>query len=57
MIMTNTIGTISIYENEIIITYNIGYSKTFKIKDSPKYLVGTQWIDYNGSRFFLTDEE
>ncbi len=55
--MTNTIGTISIYENEIIITYNIGYSKTFKIKDSPKYLVGTQWIDYNGSRFFLTEEE
>jgi hypothetical protein len=55
--MSKTIGSISFYETEIIIKYDIGFSKKFKTKIFPKYQVGTQWIDFNGERFFLVDEE
>jgi len=55
--MGRTIGSIFFSENEIIIKYDVGYSKIFKIKNSPKYQVGTEWIDFNGSRFFLCEDE
>jgi len=55
--MSRTIGSIFFSENEIIIKYDVGYSKIFKIKNSPKYQVGTEWIDFNGSRFFLCEDE
>lgn len=57
IIMTNRLGKILFDEDEIILKYDEGYYQRFETKTNPKYEVGTEWIDLNGSRYFLCAEE
>lgn len=49
-------NSIKILGKEIILKYEDGETLTFKMLDTPKYGVGTEWFDFEGERFFLVKE-
>lgn len=46
-------NSIKILGKEIILKYEDGEILTFKMLETPKYDVGTEWLDFEGDRFFL----
>jgi len=46
-------NTIEIHGKEIILKYEDGEKLTFKMLETPKYDVGTEWFDFDGERYFL----
>ena len=46
-------NSIQFHGKEIILNYEHGESLTFQMLESPKYEVGTEWIDFEDERYFL----
>lgn len=55
--MPETLGKIYIDDGEIILTYHDGTEELWKETKTPSYEVGTQFINFRGSRYFLDEEE
>lgn len=49
-------NSIKLLGREIILNYEDGESLVFKMTDSPKYQVGTEWIDFEEERYFLVKD-
>lgn len=54
--MKETLGTIFIDDNEIILTYNDGTEEIWEEQKTPSYSVGVEFINLRGSRYFLKKE-
>lgn len=55
--MPETLGKIYIDDGEIILTYHDGTEELWKETKTPSYEVGTQFINFRGSRYFLEEEK
>ena len=50
--MKKSLGSIKIHEEKIIVEYDYGLKQVFE-KDKPNYSVGSEWITWEGERYFL----
>lgn len=50
--MENTLGSISFQDEKIVLKYNEGYKETFE-RNKPDYSEGSQWIEWDGEKYFL----